>query len=614
MKNFAARAMRAFLALATVFLLVEAACAESAVAPLMRPVHALAMVGQPGLPADFDHFPYAEPNALKGGKLHLGVLGTFENLNRFNIKFLRAPLFLQGAVYESLMTRSEDEEKTYYGLIAKSVEIDDAHEHVVFHLNPRAHFSDGQPITAADVVFTFALLKEKGVPQRRADYARVRSIDAADAQTVRFDLTGANDRELPLALAAMPVLPKHATDVDRFGEATFAPPIASGPYLVSDVTPGERLVLRRDPNYWAKDLPVRRGLFNFDEIDIDYYRDAGPSSRLSKPELVDFREETSASLWTQAYDFAALKEGRIVKEPIQPTRLVGIEGFGFNLRREIFRDPRVREAIAMMLDFEWINANLLFGLYRRTQSYFDESVYSSSGRPASDAERALLAPFPGVVREDILEGKWLPPAHDGSGRDREIARRALALLAEAGYRPSPSGLIKDGALLRFDILVRSRDEERLALNFSASLAKIGIDAQVRLIEEAQYNRNRQSFDFDMIIGQWLPVAAPGGEQRSRWGSGAAKQEGSVNLCGVSSPAVDALIDALVAAQSREDLITAARALDRVLLSGFYFAPLYHATDIWTAHIARLKHAASNPRYPMYPYNMLLDNWWLEAPQ
>ena len=606
--------MRAFLALATVFLLVEAACAESAVAPLMRPVHALAMVGQPGLPADFDHFPYAEPNALKGGKLHLGVLGTFENLNRFNIKFLRAPLFLQGAVYESLMTRSEDEEKTYYGLIAKSVEIDDAHEHVVFHLNPRAHFSDGQPITAADVVFTFALLKEKGVPQRRADYARVRSIDAADAQTVRFDLTGANDRELPLALAAMPVLPKHATDVDRFGEATFAPPIASGPYLVSDVTPGERLVLRRDPNYWAKDLPVRRGLFNFDEIDIDYYRDAGALFEAFKAELVDFREETSASLWTQAYDFAALKEGRIVKEPIQPTRLVGIEGFGFNLRREIFRDPRVREAIAMMLDFEWINANLLFGLYRRTQSYFDESVYSSSGRPASDAERALLAPFPGVVREDILEGKWLPPAHDGSGRDREIARRALALLAEAGYRPSPSGLIKDGALLRFDILVRSRDEERLALNFSASLAKIGIDAQVRLIEEAQYNRNRQSFDFDMIIGQWLPVAAPGGEQRSRWGSGAAKQEGSVNLCGVSSPAVDALIDALVAAQSREDLITAARALDRVLLSGFYFAPLYHATDIWTAHIARLKHAASNPRYPMYPYNMLLDNWWLEAPQ
>jgi peptide/nickel transport system substrate-binding protein len=617
MKNLAARATRACFTLSAAFLIAKAACAEGAMAPLMRSVHALAMVGEPALPVDFDHFPYTDPNALKGGRLRLGVLGTFENLNRFNIKFIRAPLFLQGAVYESLMTRSEDEEKTYYGLIAKSVEIDDAHEHVVFHLDPRAHFSDGQPITSADVAFTFALLKEKGVPQKRAEYSRVTSVDTPDPHTVRFDLTAAKDRELPLTLAAMPVLPKHATDVERFGEATLSPPTASGPYLVSEVKPGERLVLRRDPNYWAKDLPVRRGLFNFDEIDIDYYRDSSALFEAFKAGLIDFREETSASLWTQAYDFASLKEGRVIKEPIRPTRPVGIEGFGVNLRRQMFRDPRVREAIAMMLDFEWINANLLSGLYRRTQSYFDESVYSASGRPASDAERALLARFPGVVREDILEGKWRPPAHDGSGRDREIARRALSLLAEAGYRPAPSGLAKDGAPLRFEILVRSRDEERLALNFSASLAKIGIDGQVRLIEEAQYNRSRQNFDFDMIVGQWLPVAAPGGEQRSRWGSEAAKQEGSVNLCGVSSPAVDALIDALIdalaAAQSKDDLITAARALDRVLLSGFYFAPLYHATDIWTAHITQLKHAASNPRYPMYPYNMLLDNWWFEEP-
>ncbi len=268
----------------------------------------------------------------------------------------------------------------------------------------------------------------------------------------------------------------------------------------------------------------------------------------------------------------------------------------------------------MMLDFEWINANLLSGLFRRTLSYFDESVYSASGRPASDAERALLARFPGAVREDILEGRWLPPAHDGSGRDREIARRAMTLLAEAGYRLLPSGLAKEGAPLRFEILVRSREEERLALNFSASLAKIGVDAQVRLLEEAQYNRNRQNFDFDMLIGQWLPVAAPGAEQRSRWGSYAATQAGSVNLCGVASPAVDAMVEALVAARTREDLIAAARALDRVLISGFYFVPLYHATEIWTAHVAQLSHAAHNPRYPMLPYNMILDGWWFGGQQ
>ncbi len=614
MKSSATRAMRACFALAAAFLIAEAASAESPPPAVMRSANALAMVGDPALPADFDHFPYADPDAPKGGRLHLGVLGTFENLNRFNIKFLRAPLFLQGAVYESLMTRSEDEEKTYYGLIAKSVDIDDAREHLVFHLDPRAHFSDGAPITAADVAFTFALLKEKGLPQRRADFSRVKSIDTPDAQTVQFDLTGANDRELPLALAAMPVLPKHATDVERFAEATLAPPIASGPYLVSEVKPGERLVLRRDSNYWGTDLPVRRGLFNFDEVDIDYYRDASALFEAFKAGLVDFREETSATLWTQAYDFAALKEGRIVKEAIRPPRPVGIEGFGFNLRREIFRDPRVREAIAMMLDFEWIHANLLSGLYRRTQSYFDESVYSASGKPASDAERALLARFPGAVREDILEGRWLPPAHGGSGRDREIARRAIALLTEAGYQPSPSGLAKDGAPLRFEILVRSRDEERLALNFSASLAKVGVDVQVRLIEEAQYNRNRQNFDFDMLVGQWLPVAAPGAEQRSRWGSHAATQAGSVNLCGLASPAVDAMIDALVAARNKEGLIAAARALDRVLISGFYFVPLYHATEIWTAHVPQLKHAASNPRYPMFPYNMILDGWWFDRPQ
>ncbi len=572
--------------------------------------HGLASVGAPALPATFDHLPYANPNAPKGGRLRLGLLGAFENLNRFNVKFLRAPLFLVGAVYESLMVRSEDEPKTYYGLIAQAIDVDDTREHVTFHLDPRAHFSDGVPITSADVLFTFGLLKEKGIPQRRADFALVKSFDAPDAHTVRFDLSGADDRELPLLLAAMPVLPKHATDVERFAEASLAPPLASGPYVVAEVKAGERLILRRNPNYWGKDIPTRRGLYNFDEVDVDYYKDAGSLFEAFKAGLVDFREENSANRWANGYDFPALREGRVLKEGLNPTRPVGMEGFVFNLRKEVFRDARVREAIAMLLDFEWINANLYSNLYTRTKSYFDESEYSSSGRPASADERALLARFPGVVREDIVEGRWFPPVHDGSGRDREIARRAQTLLAEAGYKSIDGGLAKDGAPLRFEIMVRDRDEERLALNFSACLAKIGVDGQVRSQEETQYNHRRQKFDFDMIVGQWLTVAAPGGEQRAKWGVGTATRESSVNLSGASSAAADAMIDAVVGARSEDELVTAARALDRVLLSGFYFIPLYHATELWIAHSTKLERPSRTPRHQMYPFGMILESWWL----
>jgi peptide/nickel transport system substrate-binding protein len=571
------------------------------------------MVGVPALAPDFDHFPYANPNAPKGGRLRLGFLGTFESLNRFNVKFYRAPLYLLDAVYESLMVRSQDEEKSYYGLIAKSVEIDEAREHLTFHLDPRARFSDGAPVTSADVLFTFALLKEMGIPQKREALSLVKSIDAPDALTVRLDLSGANDRELPLTLAALPVLPKHATDLEHFAEMSLATPIASGPYVVSEVKPGERIILRRNPNYWGKDIPARRGLYNFDEIEITYYRDAGALFEAFKAGLVDFREETSASRWARAYDFPALKEGRVVRDAITPARPVGMDGFVFNLRRNIFLDARVREGIAMMFDFEWINANFYSNLYTRTKSYFDGSDYSSSGRPASEAERALLAPFPGAVREDILEGRWRPPVHDGSGRDRAMARRAQALLAEAGYRLANGILVRGGAPLRFEILVRSREEERLALNFSASLKKVGVEALVRLLDETAYNRARQKFEYDMIIGQWLPVAAPGGEQRAHWGTAAARLEGSVNLTGASSPAIDAMTDAVVDAKNADALVAAGRALDRVLLSGFYFVPLYHATELWTAHNAKLVRPSRTPLFPMYPFGMILDNWWFRMP-
>lgn len=576
--------------------------------------HAVSLVDRPALPADFDHFPYVDPHAPKEGAVRLGMLGTFENLNRFNIKALRAPLFLVSAVYESLMVRSQDEAKTFYPLIAQSIELDDKREHVVFHLDSRARFSDKTPITSEDVLFTFDVLKANGPPSFRQASGLVKSVDAPDPHTVRFDLTGANDRELALTLASMPVLAKHATDAERFSEASLRPPVASGPYLVTDVRAGERLTLRRDPDYWGRDLPTRRGLFNFDEITIDYYKDAEALFEAFKAGLIDFREEQSANRWAHSYDFPAIAHGKIVKQSLRPTRPIGMEGFVFNLRKEMFRDVRLREAISMMYDFEWINANYFAGQYRRTKSYFDESVYSSSGKAASEAERLLLAPFPDVVRKDILEGKWQPPRHDGSGRDREIPKMALRLLTEAGYKRTANALEKDGQRVSFEIMVRNRDEEKLALHFAQSLGALGIDAQVRLYEETQYNRRRQQLDYDMLIAQWLTVAAPGGEQRSRWGAGSSNQPASINLAGAELPAIDALIDALVASRADDDLVSAARALDRVLLSGFYIVPLQHASETWVAYSTKLSHPDFQPKFPMLPFGMILDSWWIDQPR
>lgn len=577
------------------------------------PTHGVALYGAPALPKNFDHFPYANPSAPKGGRLRLGLRGGYDSLNPFNLKFGAAPQLLIGNVYQSLMVRSQDEPYTLYALIAQSIEIDDKREHVVVHLDPRAHFSDKTPITADDVIFSFDLLKAKGRPGQRTAFALVKKAEAVDARTVRFDLTGVTDREAPLVLAAMPVLSKRTTDVEHFADASMTVPISSGPYVIKEAKAGVRLVLQRDPDYWSKDLPSQRGLYNFDEIEVDWYRDGGALFEALKAGLIDYREETSATRWLTGYDFPALREGAVVKDVLHPGRPIGMEGFVFNLRKDLFRDVRLREAIAMMFDFEWINANFYGGAYKRTKSYFDESDFSSSGRPASDAERALLARFPGVVRADVLEGRWRPPVHDGTGRDREIAKRAQKLLVEGGYKLTDAGLEKDGKPVAFEIMIRDRDEERLALNFAASLKRIGVTAQPRIYDEVQYQQRRQKSEYDMTIGQWLPSATPGQEQQNRWSAGSVNKEGGVNLAGASSPALDALIDALLSARGQEEYVAAARALDRALLSGFYFVPLYHSGEIWTAHSAKLARPSYLPRFPMYPFGFTLETWWRKEP-
>ncbi|MGJ0454983.1 MAG: extracellular solute-binding protein [Methylocystis sp.] len=606
--------MRGRRALSFALSLLIAAPASGA-APALRaaeapcPTHGIAMHGAPALPSDFHHFPYAEPGAKRGGKLRVGLAGTFDSLNPFNLKSGTAAQGLVGNVFQGLMARSQDEPFTLYGLIARSIDVDPARSQVTFHLDPRARFSDGQPITAQDVLFSFDLLKTKGRPQQRIAYGLVKSIDAPDAHTVHYDLSGVGDRELPLILAIMPVLPKHATDVERFSEATLAKPVGSGPYVIADAQVGARLLLRRNKDYWGADLPSQRGFYNFDEIDIQYFRDGNSLFEAFKAGLLDYRDETSTTRWASGYDFPALTDGRVVKETLKNENPKGMEGFVFNTRRPLFKDIRLREALGMMFDFEWVNTNLYAGLYTRTKSFFDESELSSSGRPASPGERALLAPFPDAVREDILEGRWRPPVNDGSGRDREMAKRALDLLESAGYRIENGVLRKDGEPVAFEIMVKDRNQERLALNYAGSLQRIGVDARVRLVDEVQYQRRRQKFDFDMMLGQWVASASPGNEQRMRWGSSSANQEASFNLAGAAAPAIDALIAALLAATSHDDFITAVRAYDRVLLSGFYVVPLFHASDQWLAHSTDIARPARLPRYASPMFGPTLESWW-----
>lgn len=576
--------------------------------------HGIAMHGEPALAADFSHLPYANPAAPKGGRARIGVPGSFDSLNPFNVNSGSTAQGLHGNVFQSLMTRNFDEPFTLYGLIAQSIETDEARSYVTFRLNPAARFSDGTPITSQDVHFTFNLLKEKGRPQNRAAFELVRSIQTPDEHTIYCDLTGADDRELPLLLALTPVLSKKHVHPETFADASLTIPVGSGPYVIAGMEAGQSLLLKRNPDYWARDLPISRGFFNFDEIKIEYYRDLTALYEGFKSGVLDYREETNPSRWRNGYDFPAIRDGRMRKDAAIAETPKGLQGFAFNTRRAVFADARLREAFAMLFDFEWLNANLFSGLYRRTKSFFDESELASIGRPADVAERALLAPWPDAVREDILEGRWSPPVNDATGRDRAMVSRALALLKPAGYaiRDGKLRRVGTGAPVSFEVLVADRAQERLAAHFARGLARIGVDVRVRLVDEVQFQRRRQKFDFDMMIGLWAASASPGNEQRSRWGVASADQEASFNLAGARSPALDGLIHAILAARTREEFVPAVRAFDRVLLTGFYVVPLFHATETWYAYSDRLERPPRSARYAVPPFGATLDTWWRKS--
>ncbi len=584
-----------------------------------EPSHGIAMRGQPLLPADYTHFDYANPDAPKGGTLVYGVTGSFDDLNPFDSKSIRTgargiwdPIF-GNLVYEPLLKRNKNEPFTLYGQLAEKVEMSEDRKWIEFYLNPKAAFSDGKPVTVADVLFTYELLREKGRPPYSSRVKQTSKIEQTGEHSFKITFNEKASRETPMLFGLMPVLPKHAIDVDEFGKSTLVPPVGSGPYVISEVKPGEQITYTKNPNYWGNDIPSQRGFHNFETVRVDYYRGGNAQFEGFKKGLFDVYQENSPSKWRTAYDFSAANDGRVERETFKRRTPSGMLGFVFNTRRDKLKNVKVRQALASLFDFEWANANLFYGAYVRTSSYWQESNLSSFGQPASENEKAFLAQFPNSVAPEVLDGTYKAPVADGSGRDRKVLRNALKQLKAEGFTfengkmMTPSGkpfqlefLIAGGAGLS------GQDIERLSLAYKRSAARLGIGVDVRLVDDSQYQARKGSFDYDITINVYSSSLSPGAEQFWRWGSASKDEEGSFNFAGVAEPAIDAAIKKLLSATSEEEFQDAVRTYDRLLISGHYVIPLYHQPEIFLARWKRVNRPDNNPLYgPQFP------TWWHE---
>ncbi|MBD8555733.1 ABC transporter substrate-binding protein [Rhizobium sp. CFBP 8762] len=581
-----------------------------------QPVHGLAMHGQPALPADFKHFPYVNPNVKKGGKIAYGVIGTFDSLNPFVLKSMRTtargmwdPEY-GNLVFESLMQRSRDEPFTMYGLLAQSIETDETRSFIQFNLNPEAHWSDGQPVTAEDVLFSFSLLAEKGRAPFSTRLSKVERMEKIGERSVRFTFKPDADREYPMLLALSPILPKHATNVESFDQSTLTPPVGSGPYRVGTIRQGEKITYVRDPNYWGWTIPSKVGQDNYDEISVEYFLQETSLFEAFKKGDIDVFPEGSPNKWARSYDFPAVKSGEVIRETFTPKTPSGMFGFVFNTRQSMFSNVNLRRGLSLVFDFEWVNRNLYAGAYKRTESYWQNSDLSSLGMPADEAERMLLGPATAKVVPSILDGSYRMPVSDGSGRDRKILRQAVDLMKDAGFTIQ-NGVMADaaGKPLAFEILTQNEGQEKLALAYKRFLAALGIAVSVRTVDDSQYQSRSQSFDYDVILRSFPSSLSPGMEQMSRWSSQARDRSGSENFAGVADADTDRMINALLQARTPEEFRTAVRAHDRLLLSGSYVVPLYHLGEQW---VARHKHIGHPAQMPLYGYT--LPTWWDERAQ
>ena len=570
-------------------------------------LHAIAMHGTPAYPDGFPYFNYVNPNAPKGGTIRFGATGSFDSLNPFIVNGTAA-IGLREHVFESLMARGYDEPFTLYGLLARSVEWPADRSYITFHIDPRARFSDGSPVTADDVAFSLKMLRDKGRPNYGTYYSKVRKIEKPDRLTIRFIFDGSGDREIPLIMGLMPILPKHVYEKRDFKKSSLEKPVGSGPYTVESAEPGRRIVYRRNPDYWGKDLPVNRGQHNIDRLVYEYYRDANASFEAFKSGLYDVRVEDDPGRWTTGYDFPAIREGKARQQTFETGMPSGMRALVFNMRRKVFADRRVRLALIELFNFPWINKNLYHGVYLRTQSYFDNSELGSHDRAATEREKQLLAPYPDAVAPGIMAHGWSAPKGDSKGLNRDGRMRAVKLLRAAGYDIRDGGMVdsRTGQPLSFEILVATPADERLALVYRNMVRQVGISAAVRYVDSSQYQQRRDEYDFDMIFNDWFASLSPGNEQLFYWGSQAADQPGTRNYMGMKSPAADAMIHAMLESKTDTDFVAASRALDRVIMSQACLIPLFHRNDQWLAFWNKVRVPETISLYGFRP-----DTWWID---
>ncbi|MEZ0262972.1 MAG: extracellular solute-binding protein [Alphaproteobacteria bacterium] len=593
---------RVALLLAATLLMAAPALADT------TPVHGIAIHGDVKYAPDFKHVDYANPDAPKGGEMRLAVNGAFDNLNEYIIKGVSAPGL--ALTQMTLMDHTKDEPYSEYGLIAESVEVPEDRSSITFNLRKEAKWHDGKPITADDVVWTFNTLVKEGSPFYRAYYANVKEVKAENANRVTFTFSMAGNRELPFIMGELVVLPKHYWEGKKFADTTLTPPLGSGAYKIKSVEAGRRIVYERVKDWWAADLPVNKGQFNFDTLSFDVYRDETVLLQAFFAGEYDFRSENIAQNWFTQYDQQKpLKDGSIVKEEIRHSLPAGLQGFIFNTRRAIFADPKVREALNYAFDFEWSNKQFAFGSYKRIKSFFENSELASSGLPQG-RELEILEKYRGQIPDEVFTQEYANPKTDGSGNGvRANIMKGKKLLEEAGWKVGAGGIMeKDGKKLEFEILSHSEAMERWMGPFIGNLKKLGVVANIRHVDTTQYTNRVDSFDFDMITGGFGQSMSPGNEQRDFWGSDKVNVKGSRNTIGVNSKAVDALVNEIIAAPDREELTYRTRALDRVLLASHYVIPQWYLDAFRVAYWNKYSRPPVSPKYGLG----VPETWWYDA--
>ena len=595
---------RAAVAIALVLAGASPALAQSSTS------HGLSIFGDLRYGADFQHFDYVNPDAPKGGTVRLGHAGSFDNLNPLIVKGTDLRGMGGSAMLlsvESLMVSAQDEPDSMYGLVAETIELADDRSWVAFTLRSEARWHDGSPITADDVVFSFETLVAEGEPVYRLQYRDVDGVEAVARDRVRFTFAPGATRDLPNLVAGMPILSQAYYTANPFNETTLQPPLGSGPYRFGRVDQGRVLVYERVKDYWARDLPVNRGRYNFDTIRYDFYRDRTIEFEAFGAGEYDFREEFTSKTWATGYDTSAVRDGLIKRETLPDESPSGTQAFFLNTRLAKFSDRRVREALGYAFDFEWTNENLFFGLYDRTTSMFENSDLRAVG-PISEAERALLEPFRAELPEAVFGEAYAPPATDGSGNIREGLKRARGLLDQAGWTVTEGRLVDaSGSQMAIEFMIDTPLFERIIAPYVANLKRLGIDASIRIVDSAQFMSRAQTYEYDVVISRFTMRRTTGVEQRNFWGSAAADSPGGNNLAGVRDPAVDALIEQLGTAQSRAELRSIVGALDRVLTWNHYTVPQWFKASHFVAYWDKFGRPDTKPRFALG----FLDTWWVD---